>query len=233
MTQMSRWAASAVVACLVLLSGASVRAADDKETITTKGEKGTSAATIDFGAELGLSFASLKGLGLRIDQARSAPDPVGLAVAARELAVAEKVSGKTAKITAADLMKEAVQMVQRRLIPEELKALALLVHDKAAAKELTEAAAKAQAMVDARKSGEKPRGIEGRLYVNNKTAYYVRVYVDSRYVGTVDPYSTSSMYVGAAPFTDTVLYAQAPGTSIYWPTTRVSQRVRNYYWNLN
>jgi hypothetical protein len=124
-------------------------------------------------------------------------------------------------------------MAKRRNRPAELKALALMTRDSKAAKALAEQAAKAQKEIDDRKDGEKTRGIEGRLFVTNKTRFYVKIYVDYRLVGTVDPFSVATMYVGAAPFTDTILYGEAPGTTLIWPATRITERVRNYTWTLN
>ena len=73
-------------------------AGDDNQVVKTKPTKGTPAVSVKFRKDLGLPFASLGTLGSRIDAARRAGDPVTLAHAASELAVAEKVSGKTAII---------------------------------------------------------------------------------------------------------------------------------------
>jgi hypothetical protein len=234
MMKQKLWAASsALLTCLVLMSGTSAQAADEKEKkIESKGKQKVSAAVIDFAADLGLNLAALNRLGARIDQARSEPDPVGLAGAARLLGVAEKVSGKTAKIKAADLMKEAVEMAQRRDRPEELKALALMTRDPKVSKTLNDQAAKAEKVQQDLKNGEKTRGIEERLYVVNKTGYYIRVFLDYRYVGTVYPYHTATMWVGAAPFTTTRLSGDAPGTTITWGPTLIPQRASTYTWTL-
>src|SRR4051794_77505 len=61
-----------------------------KKVIESKGEAKPSAVTVDFAKSLGLDFPVLTGLGARIEQARDQGDPVGLAAAARELAVAEE-----------------------------------------------------------------------------------------------------------------------------------------------
>jgi hypothetical protein len=227
-------ALASLMACLLLWGAVASQAADkDGKSLEDKGKKTVSAATIDFAAELGLDFPSLKGLGLRIERAEVAPDPVGLAGAALELSVAEKTSGKKAKVKSEDLLKKAVHMAHRRNRPDELKAMALLVHDSKLSKELSQQAAKAQKELDDRKNGEKSRGIEGRLFVTNHTGYYIKVYVDSRDVGTVNPYSTATMWVGASPFQDTVLYGYAPGTSLTWGSRRVSERVQTYTWHLH
>src|SRR5689334_6602017 len=65
------------------------------------------AATVDFRKALGVPFEGLTTIGARIEQARTASDPVCLAVLATELGVAEKVSGKKASLTSDEVMKEA------------------------------------------------------------------------------------------------------------------------------
>ena len=106
--------------------------------------KSLSAATVDFQAELGLSFPSLLSIGARIERYRtSSPDPFGLANAARELAAAEKFTGRNASITAEQLMQEAVQMAKVRNDATELKATASLVSDKKIREELIIAAERA------------------------------------------------------------------------------------------
>src|SRR5262249_14902491 len=107
-----RWTLGvSLVACGCLLAALSSRAVggDDKgETkvpkkatkIETKSKAAETALTVDFAKELGLSFPTLTTLGARIEQARQQADPVALGLAARELKVAEKVSGKQAAVTA-------------------------------------------------------------------------------------------------------------------------------------
>src|SRR5262245_57169090 len=74
-------------------------AAQDQQVVASKAIRRTAASSINFRKELNLPFPSLGTLGSRIDAARRAPDPVALAHAASELAVAEKVSGKQAGLT--------------------------------------------------------------------------------------------------------------------------------------
>src|SRR4051794_3944510 len=76
-----------------------VGAKDDKQDVRSRAEMRTSAAAANFGKQLNLPFPSLHTLGSRIDAARRAHDPVALAHAASELAVAEKVAGKKADLT--------------------------------------------------------------------------------------------------------------------------------------
>lgn len=254
MTRKYRLASCVLAASMLLLGAARSSAADkdidkkgDKKTdkgtkkggkkggrsFEAKGEKRTPATTIDFQNSLGLSFDSLRGLGARIEQARTAADPVGLAAAARELAVAEKTSGKSASVKSADLLKEATEMARQRNNPDELKAVALLAGDKEDRKALNDQAAKAQKELLARKNGEKKRGITGTLSVINQTRWYIRIYVNYQYVGTVRPFATGSVFVGNSAFGTTVLYASAPGTALTWGPRSVTQAVGDISWTLS
>src|SRR5262249_42639807 len=95
---------------------------DDKQVVDSKAEKRQPATAINFRKELNLPFNSLSTLGARIEGARRNPDPIALGNAAHELAVAEKVSGKTASLTSKALLKEAAQLAMLRREATELKA---------------------------------------------------------------------------------------------------------------
>lgn len=156
----------------------------------TKAVPEVSAATVDFGKAFDLNFRSLKTLGVRIEQGREAPDPVGLYSAARELAVAEAVSGKQASVTSKALQEEAVKLALLRGQSAELKALAQMTDAPATNKELLTAAKKADELAAKRKaeidSGEVTRGILGQLIVNNHTHSHVDIYYNGDYVGCLD-----------------------------------------------
>jgi len=195
------------------------KSADPKEkAITPKGETRHLAAAINFNKELGLEFDSLKTLGTRIDQARSAPDPVGLLGAAQELAAAEKASGKHSTLTAETLTKEAVDLARLRSNSKELKAAAALVHDEKTAKDLESEASKAEKreadQAKAFKSGEKTRGTDV-LRVVNETPYYAYVYVNGTLVATTPPY-TQADYLIFMKY-DTVVLTAAVGGVVYGP----------------
>ncbi len=83
----------------------------DVQVVTSKASKRVPATTINFKKAYGLPFDSLATLGSRIDAARRKPDPVTLAHAASELAVAEKVSGKKASLTSKALLAESAELV--------------------------------------------------------------------------------------------------------------------------
>jgi hypothetical protein len=91
------------LACFVLAAqpAAEDPAAQDKEVVDSKVSRRPSAASVNFRKELNLPFATLGTLGPCIAAARRHADPVALAHAASELAVAEKVSGKKASLTSA------------------------------------------------------------------------------------------------------------------------------------
>ena len=72
-----------------------------------------------------LSLTQLKVMSA-IEHCRTAADPVGLAAAAKELAVAEAVSGKKAAVTSATISKEAIDLAKLRNSSQELSAVAYL-----------------------------------------------------------------------------------------------------------
>lgn len=193
--------------------GEKVKAGGTKKVmkLESKAEQGKSALTVNFAKELDLGFPSLATLGARIEQARSQSDPVSLAFAARELAVAEKVSGKQAAVTSGELIKEAIETAKHRYDATELKALALIA-DKSS-KELKGLAEKAHvAAVEAQKareSGEKTRGIQGRLHADSRVGTTIDVFVDGRHVGTMRPFGDIFPYIGQTPWETTYLSARS------------------------
>jgi hypothetical protein len=232
---LTRW----IIVSGLLLSGlmltmAGTAAPPDKQV--PKEEKASGkvvplATTIDFGAALGLDFPSLKALGARIEQARSAADPVGLAGAATELAAAEKAAGKKSPIPAAELFKEAVEMAGRRDVPEELQALSFLVSDAGVKKELQRQAGEAAKRQKARAEGERPRGIRGSLTVYNNSGRTVAIFINDHYVGNVGGNNEYSFYVGASPYNTTKLMART-GRYRFGPMY-ISYPMHNYRWTLN
>jgi hypothetical protein len=183
-------------------------------------------AGVNFLTEYGLSFDSLSTIGARIDQSRKVSDPVGLAAAAGELAVAERISGKKAPITAAALMEEAVKLARLRDRSTELKAVGLMVHDEGLGKELAKLGAAAEKREEAAirdfKSGEKSRGILGRLTVVNNTGYTMQITINGQDVFWVRPYRdfTWPTPIGHGPGMNTVItaYAQEDPTKTWaWP----------------
>ena len=131
-------------------------------------------------------------------EARQNGDPVALALIGTELAVDEEVSGKKADLTSADILSEAKDLAKMRWKEKELAAVALLLKDKAAAKELTDLvgpAKKAEAERIARfKSGERERGIRV-LEVINTTQNPLSIRVNGEHVGWIDPFSTGEFFL--------------------------------------
>lgn len=165
----------------------------------SQAEDYTSAASIDFAAKLDLGFRSLATLGARIEQCRQAPDPVGLAAAAEELAVAEKVSGKQAGVTAEELRKSAIELAKLRGDQHELQAVAMLTGDRTAKKELqteaTKAAARAEELKAAAEAGEKSKGIYGQLIIDNQSHYHVDIFYNGRSVGYANGHGHAHLHI--------------------------------------
>jgi hypothetical protein len=184
------------LAALVGSSGAKNKAANankaDTKGLASKSTKVTLATTIDFSDAFGLSFDSLGTLGTRIEAVRKSPDPVALALLATELAIAEKVSDKTATLTAETLLKEAVDMAKQRHASKELTAVAMLVKDTATKEKLVKlsklAATYEKEATEAFKNKEKPKGVWGYLTVRNNTGNQISIYVNGRYYGYVNAY---------------------------------------------
>ena len=219
------------------LSAAPAGGQDEKKpakgkVIETKGEPGKLAAKVDF-SNFGLSLAGLSTLGARIDQARTAADPVALTLLAKELSLAETLSKKQADINAHTVFEEAVQLAKLRQNHDELRAVALLVPGKDVRAELAERAAKVSKDVENRKNGERSRGIGGSLHADSRVLLYIDVYVNGVYRGTVPPFGDIfNIFVGDPAGLDTFLYARAPGTNTTWGPVRVTGPVGNYTWIL-
>jgi hypothetical protein len=103
--------------------------------------------------------------------------------------------------------------------------------DEAAAAELKKVAEEvAQKLED--KKDTKERAVSQRLYVNNTTGYYIDIYVNGSKVGTVNPYNVGNCWVGDPIYGRTILYGQAPGTTMEWGPRVVAEPVTDYTWTL-
>lgn len=82
------------------------------------------------------------------------------------------------------------------------------------------------------KGGEKSRGVGAcAVFVDNSTGYYIRIYVDGTYRGTISPWGDDYTYTGAGP---TRLYAVAvfeDGSRLTWGP-RVVDCYSSYSWRL-
>jgi hypothetical protein len=210
------------VGCAALLTP-SVRSADDKkgEKFKDSPKEVTLARTIDFPEALGVHVPSLLTLGGRIDLARVEANPVCLALAAQELAAAEKAGGKMAAVKAADLEKEAAEMAARRARAGEIKMVQSLVTDEKCQKLLEEGLAKTK---------ERRKGITGGVTVVNSSGYTVTIYVNDMYKGWVNADSEGRFDVGDNPWDNTKLFARAGSRT--WGPRYVSEEVSEYTWTL-
>jgi hypothetical protein len=199
-------------------------------------EKRRPDTSVNFAKELGLSFPSLTSLGARIEEARQHADPVCLALCARELAVAERVSGKKADVTAEQLFKQAVRMARLRYDPQEIRAVVLIAGKREVAKELVALAKKAreyhEEAVAKRKSGERTRGITGSLIVDSRVPYYLNIYINGNYVGTVSPNGYRSFYVGDSPW-QTTYFRAATSDGRLSASNSVSSSTGTHIWTLH
>jgi hypothetical protein len=197
---------------VLVCSLATMSFAEGEIKLESKAETRETATSVDFNAALGLQFQSLTGLGARIEQAMQAADPVGLANAAHELAIAEQVSGKEASITSAQLLEKAVELAKLRLIESEIKAVAANVTDANTKKELDaaakQAAERAAEMAQALEGDEKARGVGGTLTVYNYSYASVDVYYDGVYLGVVFPRAYFTFSVGDYGYSHFDLYAE-------------------------
>ncbi|MBI3462947.1 MAG: hypothetical protein HY000_07780 [Planctomycetes bacterium] len=162
------------------------------------------ACAINYRKELGVPLEYLDTLGARIHQARKTPDPVELALAAESLAVAEKVAGKKAAITADDVLKDALRIAKMRNVSAELAAISQIVDEGSLKKELSEMAAAAQEQEQEAKSAaarqDATRELFGTLRVVNLTHECLRIYVDGQCVGVVHEGMVGHFHVHAHGF---------------------------------
>jgi hypothetical protein len=212
---------------------------DDKEVVESKVQKNARAADVKFKQQLGLPFNSLGTLGSRIDQARRSHDPVGLANAANELAVAEKVSGKKASLTSTALVKEAAELASLRRQAAELKAVlhvstqitneTNLITNLRQQIALTQAVSKSE--TDAIRRNQNPTGAPRKLLVNNYTTQYIDVYVNGSLKMTVSP-GASKWCVIEHKWNPTVLKAYGNEDTDTWGPRYVWGTFKTYTWNM-
>jgi uncharacterized protein (TIGR03000 family) len=215
-------------------------AAEDKQVVDSRAAPRPSASAVNFRKELGLPFATLGTLGPRISAARRAHDPVALANAASELAVAEKVSGRKASPTSTTLGQEAVELAALRRQKAELQAV-LQNADQLAFeqdtiahlhREIAMAEAQAQAEAESYKQNQEPTWSPRQVEVNNFTTQYVDVYVNGNYKGQVQPGQTQ-LFVIEHRWNPTILTGYGDEDSSY-PWKRILWgRFTKYIWNLN
>jgi hypothetical protein len=143
----------------------------------------------NFAKVFNLGLDTTDTLGYRLVTARKAHDPLALALIAVELRALEEASGKKAEVTSANVEKMAVELAKLRRESVELKAVAAIVKDVSAVKELkaaAEEAAKAEAeAADKAKSGEREKGARLLRVTNPIPDEGFWIWVDGKKVGFV------------------------------------------------
>jgi hypothetical protein len=215
-------------------------AAADKEKIDSTATKRTAAASVKFRKELGLALPSLRTLGSRIDAARRAHDPVALAHAANELAVAEKVSGKKASLVSTDLAKESAELAKLRRQESELRAT-LAVQQQITGTDdtittlkqiLDDARAQAKADSEAIRMNQEPTWTPRKVIVNNYTTQYIDVWVNGYYKVQVSPGMSQSFLIEHR-WNPTVLTGYGDDDEQNYGPVNIWGRFKNYTWNIN
>jgi uncharacterized protein (TIGR03000 family) len=212
---------------------------DDKQVVTTKAVKRTPAATVEFKKAFNLPYHSLGTLGARIDDARRRPDPVALAHAASELAVAEKVSKKRASLTSQTLLREAAELAKLRRQVAEMKAVFAVKQQ--IANEQANAAywsaqtawAERQAKIDQQAVQENtlPTDAPRKVVLNNYTTQYVDLWVNGYLQAQVPP-GGSKVCVIDQMINPTTLTAYGSGDNAVWGPRQVFGTFKTYTWNL-
>jgi hypothetical protein len=224
---------------IVLIASVSLgRAAEDAKKIEAKSDAVAyvSPVTIDFQAELGVSYPTLASLGLRIDEAYREVRPVELLLAARDLELFEKIAEKKAeKITPQQLRLIAIDMLLGGNSAKDLKASLLLVDDPDVQKKLKATLVEVEDQLAAAEEGEAERGIANRLYVHNRTPRTVRVRVDWRQLGYVGPYQSRWFYVGnPGHLTLRAMTVDNMGCPHFWQEHHdCHDRYWDYHWTLS
>jgi hypothetical protein len=211
----------------------------DKKVVTSKAEKHRSAATINFKKAYGLPFPSLGTLGSRIESARRSPDPVALAHAAGELAVAEKVSGKKADLTSKALLAESAELARMRREVAELKAVAAIhqqVSYEAGQEEFwnkmirqTERDTKRE--LDNVRNNTLPTGAPRKVLINNYTSQYLDLWVNGYYKMQIPP-GGSKWCVIEHKWDPTILKVYGNEDSGVWGPRYIYGDHPTYTWNI-
>jgi hypothetical protein len=215
-------------------------ASQDQQVVRSKPTARTPATAVNFRKELNLPFASLGTLGSRVEAARRAPDPVALAHAASELAVAEKVSGKTASITSRQLMKEAAELAALRKQTAELKAVYEAAHqvqvEETGVAYLKNAIEQAEAITkqdrESFQRNEQPTATPRQLVVNNYTAQYLDIYVNGNLMTQVQP-GLSQVITIAQRWNPVVVTAYGNEDTMNWGPRTIWGRFTKYTWNID
>jgi hypothetical protein len=214
--------------------------AKDQQIVESKATRKTAAASVNFRKELGLPFQSLGTLGSRIDTARRASDPVALAHTANELSVAEKVSGKQAKITSAALLKESAELAKLRKQAAELQAVTKVAEQVAAEQELiknlkdqmADAQAIAKLDTEAIKQNQEPGWTPRKIVINNYSDEYLTIFVNGFYKTEIGP-GLSQVVMIEQRINPVVLTAHGNEDIDTWGPRYIWGKFQTYTWNIN
>jgi hypothetical protein len=211
----------------------------DEQVVSSKGTTRAAASSVNFRKDLGLSFPSLGTLGPRVDAARRAHDPVALAHAASELAVAEQVSGKTASVTSKQLIQESAELASLRRQEAELNAVlkvsnqVRLEEDKVASLKnlITETQAMTKAARDSFQRKEEPQSNPRQVVVNNFTPQYFDIWVNGSLKTQVPP-GQSQVITIEHRWNPTVLTAYGDNDTTVWGPRYIWGEFKKYTWNI-
>lgn len=218
-------------------------APEDKQVVSSKATEKPAASSVNFRKELNVPFDSLNTLGSRIESARRKPDPVALAHTASELAVAEKVSGKTASLTSKQVLQEAAELAGMRRQEAEVKALLhvstqlqaeenslqLLKNQLALAQAQTKADQAAQAALA---QNTEPTSAPRQVVVNNYTTQFLDIYVNGYLKTQVQPGATQVITIEHR-WNPTILKAYGDGDNNTWGPRYIWGKFTKYTWNIN
>lgn len=215
-------------------------AAQDQQVVSSKASKKPAGASVNFRKELNLPYATLGSLGARIRAARKSHDPVALANAANELAVAEKVSGKKASMTSQMLIKEAAELGSYRKQKTELQATLHVANqiaaDEETVKRLKQEIADAETIAKADQQSiagnEEPTWAPRKVVVNNYTTQYLDIYVNGRIRAQVDPGGQQTIVIEHR-WNPTVLTATGDQDIDHFGPRYIWGRFSKYTWNIN
>src|SRR5262249_22866189 len=242
-----RMAGLALLACLALVPLVPAEqgkkedpAPEDKQVVSSKATPRIAATSVNFRKELNLPFDSLRTLGSRIEAARRKPDPVALAHAASELAVAEKVAGKKASFTSKQVLQEAAELASLRKQDAELRAVLQVSNqveleaDRVAnlKKEIALAQAQAKADKEAFARNKEPTSAPRQVVVNNYTTQYLDVYVNGNLKTQVQPGATQVVTIEHR-WNPVVLTAYGDEDVNTWGPRNLWGRFTKYTWNIN
>ncbi len=213
---------------------------EDQETVTSKSNGRTPAAGVNFRKQLGLPFASLSTLGSRIDASRRAHDPVALANAAHELAVAESVSGKKASVTSSALLKESAELAAMRRQEKELQAVLKVqqqletAEDNIALLNNSINLAKQQIRSEQRAAAQdtEPGWGPRTVVLNNYTTQYLDLFVNGYYKGQVAP-GMQQTFIIEHRWNPTTLTASGDEDIENFGPRYIWGKFQKYTWNVN